>query len=214
MRSGTGTFQQTPDSGRFLSSDELALPAVCGQTGKPFLMIVRRWGSGILELVRAITIRFADSANGGPVRSTDRASCAIAPGPRRASLNGGTNEGTAAHPSPSFRELKMRAEIDIGSGYDGCPYCRASGYFHCSNCEMFSCWASYNERQHLDHTDVWCQGCRSWRCTADKDDGDRSSEVIGFALWKGQAELQNSLSDGSTNARHVKRESSIRGYLG
>jgi hypothetical protein len=62
MRSiNNGTFKGSPTagplrSGGLLSRDELALPAVCGQTGKPFVMVVRRQGRGMLELIRAVAV--------------------------------------------------------------------------------------------------------------------------------------------------------------
>ena len=39
-----------------LSPDELALPAICGQTGKAFLMVARRQGRWVLELIRAVRL--------------------------------------------------------------------------------------------------------------------------------------------------------------
>ncbi len=193
-----------------LSTEELALPAVCGQTGKPFLMVARRSGRASLELVRSVAIGFAESISSGLVRSTENR--ATYPRSNHGDANGEMNQGTATHRNLSFRELKMSAEIDIGSDYEGCPYCHASGYFHCSKCEMFSCWESHNERPHLDHTDVWCQACLAWRCTSDDGDGDKSSEVIGFALCNSPA-LQKRSAGGAADARQIQREASIRGYL-
>jgi hypothetical protein len=66
-----GTLRESPAAGApqsegLLSRDELALTAVCGQTGKPFLMVVRRQGSTVLELIRAVAIGPAPSAGRVP----------------------------------------------------------------------------------------------------------------------------------------------------
>src|ERR1035437_5335569 len=77
MRStNDGTFNGSTSagpaqSGGLLSPGELALPAVCGQTGKPLLMVVRRQGRGVLELIRAVVIDAAPSVSGVPVRRAD-----------------------------------------------------------------------------------------------------------------------------------------------
>jgi hypothetical protein len=57
----------TPQSGGLLSPDELALPAICGQTGKAFLMVGRRQGRWVLELIRAVAIAPVPSVTGMPV---------------------------------------------------------------------------------------------------------------------------------------------------
>ena len=77
MRSNNdGTFNGSPAAGPtqsagMLSHDELGLPAVCGQTGKPFVMVVRRQGRGVLELIRAVAIAPTPSVTGVPLRHAD-----------------------------------------------------------------------------------------------------------------------------------------------
>ena len=211
--SGTSTARPA-QSGGLLSPDELALPAVCGQTGKPFLMVVRRQGRGVLELIRAVVIEPAPSVSGVPVRHADPPPRAQTRVPGRAALSSGASGGMSEHPDPSFQALNMSAKIHIGSLYDGCPYCRADGYFRCGGCRMFSCWNSYNEKPHLDHTDVWCAACRSWRCTSDEgEDDDSLSELTAYAARENTVDLRSPIASGSTRQDQISPATSIRGYL-
>jgi hypothetical protein len=201
-------------SGGLLSPDELALPAVCGQTGKPFLMVVRRQGRGVLELIRAVVIEPTPSVSGVPVRRADPPPRAQTRVPGRTALNTGAEGGMAEHPDASYQAFTMSAKIDIGSLYDGCPYCRARGYFHCSKCGLFSCWNSHNRKPHLDHTDIWCAGCHLWRCTSDEDEDDDSlSELTAYAARKNTVDLRSRIAPESTRRDQINRATSIRGYL-
>jgi hypothetical protein len=194
--------------------DELALPAVCGQTGKPFLMVVRRRGPGLLELIRAVVIEGAPSVSGVPVRRADPPHRAQTGVPGRAALNSGASGGISEPPDASFQALTMSARIHIGRLYDGCPYCHAKGYFRCDACRMFSCWNSYNEKPHLDHTDVWCAACRSWRCTSDEgEDDDSLSELTAYPARKSTIDLQSRIAPESTRRDQISPATSIRGYL-
>ena len=200
-------------SGGLLSPDELALPAVCGQTGKPFLMVVRRQGRGVLELIRAVVIEPAPSVSGVPVRRADPPPRAQTGASGRAALNSGAGGGIAEHPDVSFQELTVRAKIDIGNLYDGCPYCRARGHFHCG-CGMFSCWNRHNRKPHLDHADIWCAACRSWRCTSDEgEDDDSLSELTAYAARENKVDLRSRIAPESTGRDQINRATSIRGYL-
>jgi hypothetical protein len=193
-------------SGRLLSLDELALPAVCGQTGKPFLMVVRRQGRRVIELIRAVGIEPARRANTPPRTQARDLS--------RAALSSGASRGVSEEPAVSFKALNMSARIHIGSLYEGCPYCHAPGYFHCSDCAMFSCWESYNERPHRDHTDVWCEACRLWKCTSDKGEDDESvSEVTAYAPCENTIDIRSPSAPVSTSRDQLNRPTSIRGYL-
>lgn len=217
--------------------DELALPAVCGQTGKPFLMVVRRRGPGLLELIRAVVIEPAPSAGGVPVRRATPADppwtfCSrcghelrttwnfcngcgkkVFPQPdAHATSSSGENYGISLDPAVSFQPFTIRARIDIGSFYGGCPYCRATGYFHCG-CGLFSCWNRHNGRPHLDHTDIWCAACRSWKCTSDEAEGvDSLSTLTAYSACQNTVGPQSRIVLGSIRDQ-ISRSSSIRGYL-
>ena len=200
-------------SGGLLSPDELALPAVCGQTGKPFLMVVRRQGRGVLELIRAVVIEPTPSVSGVPVRRADPPPRAQTRVPGRTALNTGAEGGMAEHPDASYQAFTMSAKIDIGSLYDGCPFCHARGYFHCG-CGMFSCWSRHNRKPHLDHTDVWCEACRLWKCTSDKDEDDDSlSEVTAYSAREKTIDPRSRIALGSTGRDQINHSRSIRGYL-
>jgi hypothetical protein len=242
-----GTLRESPAAGApqsegLLSRDELALTAVCGQTGKPFLMVVRRQGRTVLELIRAVAIGPAPSAGRVPVpvqlatpACVPRNFCSgcghklepawtfcrrcgkkVLPQPDAHAAQGGGADGrTSENPAAPFQALNMSAKIHIGSSYDGCPYCRATGYFRCGRCRMFSCWDSYNKRPHLDHADVWCEACRSWRCTSKKGEDDNSlSELTAYAAGGNTVDLRNSPAPGSARQdRIIGRPTSIRAYL-
>ena len=233
-----GTLQ----SGGLLSPDELALSAICGQTGRLFLMVVRRQGRVVLELVRAIAIDPEPSVADVPVavhpatpRCISRDFCGgcghklepnwtfctvcgrkLLPQPRaHAAPNGGARGGVSGDPGVSFQELTMSARIDIGSLYRGCPYCSALGYFRCGKCRLFSCWNSYNDKLHLDHSDVWCAACQLWRCTSKRDETDDSlSELTAYAAHEKRVNLPNRIAPGSARRDQLNRPPSIRGYLG
>lgn len=210
---GSSTARPAP-SGGLLSPDELALPAVCGQTGKPFLMVVRRQGRGVLELIRAVVIGLAPAVSGVPVRRAGPPPRAQTHVPVRAALNRGADGGVSEHTDASYQALTMSAKIDIGSLYDGCPHCCARGYFRCGGCRMFSCWNSYNEKPHLDHTDVWCAACRSWRCTSDEgEDDDSLSGLTAYVARENTVDLQGRIAPESTRRDQIDRATSIRGYL-
>src|ERR1051325_5752007 len=119
------------ESASLLSSDELALPAICGQTGCLFVMVARRQSGKVLEIVRAVPIK-AEGAVGVQVCHPDRR-----PQKQSRAVVSPTNPGTWANPEPhatAFQHLALNARVEIGSRYDGCPYCRARGYFRCSRC--------------------------------------------------------------------------------
>lgn len=201
-------------SGGLLSPDELALPAVCGQTGKPFVMVVRRQGRGVLELIRAVVIEPSPSVSGVPVRRADPPPRTQTRAPSRAALNGGAGGGMSEDRDVSFQALNMSGRIHIGSLYDGCPHCCARGYFRCSKCELFSCWSRHNRKPHLDHIDLWCAACRLWRCFSDDDDDDDSwSELTAYAARENKVDLQSRLAPESTRRDQINRATSIRGYL-
>ena len=108
----------------------------------------------------------------------------------------------------------MSAKVDIGDGYDGCPYCGAAGYFHCHNCGLFSCWNKYNQKPHLDHHDIWCAGCKSWRCTSGEDDGEDSSiELTAYAQHEDQVRKAERTIAESTTHDQISPLSSTRRYL-
>ncbi len=191
--------------------DEMALPAVCGQTGKPLLMVVLPHGRAVLELIRAVAIAAGPSVAGLPVRRSDPPPPTQGRVPSRATLGratgGGMSEGIF------FQPLNMRARIHISDLYDGCPYCRARGYFHCRNCGLFSCWSSHNRRTHFDHTDIWCEGCQLWRCTSQKGDDDSLTEVTAYAARGNTIDPRSRIDPGSTRQDRIDRSTSIRGYL-
>jgi hypothetical protein len=223
-----------------LETDELALPAVCGQTGKPFVMVGRRQGRVVLELVRAIAIDSAPSVTGVPVavhiatptctpwnfcsgcgqqleptwRLCRRCGRRVLPQPdAHAAPVRGFGREMSEDPAISFQALTMSAKIDIGSLYDGCPFCHARGYFHCG-CGMFSCWSTHNRKPHLDHTDVWCEACRLWKCTSDEDEDDDSlSELTAYSAREKTIDLRSRIALGSTDRGQINRAPSIRGYL-
>jgi hypothetical protein len=192
--------------------DELALPAVCGQTGKPFVMVVRRRGPGLLELIRAVVIEGAPSVSGVPVHRADPPPRTHTGVPSRAALSNGAGGGMPENPDISFQAVTMSVRIDIGSLYDGCPYCRARGYFHCASgdCGMFSCWNKHNKKPHFEHTDVWCEACQSWRCTSDDDP---LSELTAYAARENGLTPRSRIALGSTTRGQVSRSTPIRGYL-
>jgi hypothetical protein len=223
-----------------LETDELALPAVCGQTGKPFVMVGRRQGRVVLELVRAIAIAPAPSVTGVPVAAhvatptcTPRNFCSgcgykleptwnfcrrcgrkvLLQPDAHAAPTGSFGRGMSEDPAISFQAFTMNAKIDIGSLYDGCPFCHARGYFHCG-CGMFSCWSRHNRKPHLDHTDVWCEACRLWKCTSDKDEDDDSlSEVTAYSAREKTIDPRSRIALGSTGRDQINHSRSIRGYL-
>ena len=219
MRStNTGAFNgrstaRPVQSGGLLSPDELALPAVCGQTGKPFLMVVRRQGRGLLELIRAVVIEPAPSVNGVPVRRADAPPRTQTHVPSRAALNSGAGGRISEDPAISFQALTVRAKIDIGGLYDGCPYCGARGYFHCSKCGLFSCWSRHNRKPHLDHTDIWCGACQSWRCTSEAEDDDSLGQLTAYSVRGNAVDLQSRVTPGAATRHQIERSASIRGYL-
>jgi hypothetical protein len=217
--------------------DELALPAVCGQTGRPFLMVVRRRGPALLELIRAVVIEGAPLAGGVPVRRATPAEpswtfcsrcghelrttwnfCSgcgkrVLPQPdAHATSSGGENYGMSMDPAVSFQPLAIRARIDIGSFYGGCPYCRATGYFHCV-CGIFSCWIRHNRKPHLDHADIWCGACQSWKCTSEAEDDNSLDQLTAYSVRKNAVDLQGRVAPGSATRNQIERSSSIRGYL-
>jgi hypothetical protein len=223
-----------------LETDELALPAICGQTGKPFVMVGRRQGRAVLELVRAIAIAPAPSVTGVPVAAhiatptcTPRNFCGgcghkleptwnfcrrcgrklLSQPDAHAAPTGGFGRGMSPDPAISFQTLTMEAKIDIGSLYHGCPFCQATGYFHCG-CGMFSCWSRHNRKPHLDHTDVWCEACRLWKCTSEKDEDDDSlSEVTAYSARENKIDPPSRIALGSTRRDQINHSPSIRGYL-
>jgi hypothetical protein len=246
MRLATdGTHKGSPtegtlQSGGLLSPDELALPAICGQTGKAFLMVARRQGRGVLELTRAIALEAVPSVTGMPVAvhlatpaSTPRSSCSVCgrkldptwtfcsvcgrkllPQPQaHAAPSRGAAGSIPKDPGASFQALNMSARIQIGSLYDGCPCCRATGYFHCG-CGIFSCWNEHNRKPHLDHTDVWCAACQLWICTSNSDESDEAlSELTAYAERENSVDQRSRIGLESKRRDEIGRTSSIKGYL-
>ena len=192
--------------------DELALPAVCGQTGKPFLIVVRRRGPGLLELIRAVVIEDAPSVSSVAIRPSDPPPRTHTRVPSPVSLSNGTGGGIPEDPDISFQALTMSVRINIGNLYDGCPYCRARGYFHCArgDCGMFSCWTRHNKKPHFDHTDVWCAACQSWRCTSDDDS---LSELKAYAARENGLTPRSRIALGSTTRDQINCSTPIKGYL-
>jgi hypothetical protein len=79
---------------------------------------------------------------------------------------------------------------------------------------MFSCWSRHNRKPHLDHTDVWCEACRLWKCTSDEDADDGSlSEVTAYSAREKAIDLRSRIAPGSTDRGQINRSTSIRGYL-
>jgi predicted RNA-binding Zn-ribbon protein involved in translation (DUF1610 family) len=245
MRSiNNGTFKGSPTagplrSGGLLSRDELALPAVCGQTGKPFVMVVRRQGRGMLELIRAVAIDPAPSVSGVPVHlatptHTPWNFCSgcghklepagnfcrecgkklLSHPDAHAAPSGSAGEGMSEDPTVAFQALNVSANVEVGSRYDGCPHCGSRGYFHCSECRLSSCWNKHNQRTHLDHTDIWCAGCRAWKCTSDEaEDDDSLSDLTAYAARESKVALPSRSALGSATREQINRSTSIRGYL-
>jgi hypothetical protein len=199
------------DGGRLLSADELALPAVCGQTGRPFLMVVRRQGREVLEIVRAIPIGSPPALANVPARQDDSPPRNRVRDVSLAVLRRGAGP---ENQYASYKPLDLSARIELGDRYDGCPYCRARGYFHCSKCGLFSCWNSHNRKHHLDHSDIWCEGCRLWRCTRDKDEGhDSLSKMTAYAAGEPKTGGGRRAAIESTARDQISRSTPLRGYL-
>jgi len=246
MRStNDGTFQGSPtgetQSGGLLLPDELALPAICGQTGKPFLMVVRRQVHGVLELIRAVAIEPAPSVTGEPVSvrpatptltswkfcigcghkleptwsfCTGCGKKLLPQSHATAAGSSGAGGGMSEDRDSSFQSVTLSGRIEIGSLYHGCPHCHARGYFRCGKCRLFSCWNSYNDKPHLDHKDVWCAACRLWRCTSKKAGNDDSlSELTAYAAHEKTVKLTRGIASGSARRAQIDRPTSIRGYL-
>lgn len=160
---------------RLLAPNELALPAICGQTGKLFVMVVEHRSRTLLEIVRAVPIEGEPSSAGVQVvRSVKQLQT-------RSRLPTQAVPAIPHDRTTLFQQRAMSAAVEIGGRYSGCPYCRARGYFRCGNCELFSCWTKFNRRLHADHEDVWCAGCRSWRCTSNEG-GDSSLDLTAYAM--------------------------------
>jgi len=201
-------------SGRLLAADEMALPAVCGQTGKQFVMVVRRQARGVLELIRAVPVEEAQWVSSLQKPHPDLRPRVQSRLPSRPAPSGGPSEGPSEDPAASFDALTMSATINISSAYDGCPYCRARGYFHCLNCALFSCLSTYNRKPHTDHSDIWCAGCRSWRCTSNEEgDDDSSIDLTAYTQRERPASRQNRSIAESTPQNRITRLDSVKGYL-
>jgi len=200
----------TGPSGLSLSANELALPAVCAKTGKLFVMVGRRHDDRVLEIIRAVPIGFGLSVSGVQEYRATQA-------PTRSSIGG---RSSAAPTGPeleprrrTFDELSMSAVVEIASSYDGCPHCRATGYFICSNCNLFVCWNEYNAKAHDDHTDVWCAGCASWRCTS--DNGEEEQPVDFTAYVKNEVEVSEQMRSVGAAVSHqqISWSASIKGVI-
>ena len=194
-----------------IETGEIALPAVCGQTGKPLLMVVRPHGRTVLELIRAVAIAARSSVSGLPVSRSDQPHPTHDRVPNRGAFN--RAEGKEISEGKRFQQLKVRAKVDFSDFYEGCPYCGALGFFHCSSCGLFSCWTSHNQRTHFDHSDIWCEGCRRWRCSSRKDDDDSLTEVMGYAASEGAVDQRSHIEPGSTRRDRIDRLTTVRGYL-
>jgi hypothetical protein len=196
---------------RLLAADELALPAVCGQTSRPFVMVVRRLATDVLELVRAVPVGVASSKCGVPVRRADATVQASAQcrGPRSGAIG-----ETFPNPATAFQAFSMNARLDIADCYEGCPYCGEASYFACRNCRLFSCLNKYNRKRHRNHEDVWCEGCRSWRCTCDAGGGDDSIDLTAYGQGGSTDELEGSRRiAGSTTQSQARLQGSTQLYL-
>ena len=211
-----GSFTKRSDHGSagrggLLLPDELAMPAVCGQTGRPFLMVVRRQGCEVLEIVRAIPIESPPALASLPARGGNAPPRSRV---RDVSLAALKKDPSPENPDVSYEPLDVSARIEIGGHYDGCPYCRARGYFHCRKCGLFSCWNSHNRKTHLDHDDIWCEGCRLWRCTLNEDEDDDSlTKVTAYATCANKAGGVRCAAIESTDTDQISRLPPLRGYL-
>ena len=197
-----------------VSCDELAVPAICGQTGGLFLMVLRRRGPGRLELFRTIVAEGAQTVNRTPLCRADAHTRVPTRATNSAMPLNRTEAGvrTEYPPDPAFQPLTLRARIKIDAHYAGCPFCGATGYFNCSGdgCGMFSCWNPYNAKPHNDHEDVWCEGCQEWKCTSD---GDSESELKAFAACENRSAPQRLGVAEATSRVQLHRSDAIRGYL-
>jgi hypothetical protein len=211
-----GSFTKRSDHGSagrggLLLPDELAVPAVCGQTGRPFLMVVRRQGREVLEIIRAIPIESPPALANVPARRDD---APLRNRVRDVSLAALKRNPGPENPDVSYEPLDVSARIEIGDHYAGCPYCRARGYFHCRKCGLFSCWNSHNRKTHLDHDDIWCEGCRSWRCTRDRgEDDDSLSKMTAYAAGEPKTGGGRRAAIESTARDQISRSTPLRGYL-
>lgn len=198
-------------AGRLLAADELGLPAVCGQTGRPFVMVVRRLTTDVLALIRAVPVGGASSKCGVPVRRPDAAVQASAQSrlPRSGAIG-----GTFSNPMVAFQAFCMNARLDIADCYEGCPYCGETSYFACRNCRLFSCLNKHNGKPHRNHKDIWCEGCWSWRCTCDAGDGDHSIDLTAYGQCGSTDELEGSRRIAvSTTQGQARLQGSARFYL-
>jgi hypothetical protein len=199
--------QPTKRAERLLDPNELALPAICGQTGKLFVLVAERRSRTLLEILRAVPIEGEpSSASVLVVRSEKQLQ---------------TRSRLPTHALPSiphdrntlFQQRAMSAAIEIGGRYDGCPYCRARGYFRCGNCELFSCWTKYNSRLHGDHDDVWCAGCRSWRCTSDDGPPDSLTDLTAYQIGSVAIERRKRSRSDFTSQNYIDCGTSVVAYL-
>jgi hypothetical protein len=152
-----------------------------------------RWRSGIAEIARH------DAPPRNRIRDVSLAVLRRGSGPENQYV--------------SYKPLDLSARIELGGRYDGCPYCRARGYFHCSKCELFSCWNSHNRKPHLDHSDIWCEGCRLWRCTRDKDAHGSLSKMTAYAAGEPKTGGGRRAAIESTARDQISRSTPLRGYL-
>jgi len=108
----------------------------------------------------------------------------------------------------------MSAKIHIGSSYDGCPYCRATGYFRCGRCRMFSCWDSYT-RDHTWITPMFGAKLagRGGAPRRKGEDDNSLSELTAYAARENTVDLRSRIAPGSTMRDQINPAISIRGYL-
>lgn len=211
-----GSFTKRSDQGSagrggLLLPNELAMPAVCGQTGRPFLMVVWRQGREVLEIIRAIPIESPPALANVPARRDD---APLRNRVRDVSLAALKRNPGPENPDVSYEPLDVSARIEIGGLYAGCPYCRARGYFHCRKCGLFSCWNRHNRKPHLDHDDIWCEGCRLWRCTLNEDEDDDSlTKVTAYATCANKAGGVRCALAGPRDRNQINRSATIRGLL-
>jgi len=173
-----------------LRPDEMALPAICGQTGHLFVMVAQKRSGTELEILRFFAMPGKDLDSIKHPTFTANA----APGLRQTPC----------------RELAMTAIVETSPFYGGCPHCHEKNYFFCSRCQVFSCLNVYNHREHGDHHDHWCQGCRTWRSFTYAADGETvTHDLVAYAqLDAGADDTQRKLAAPQSRGGPLRANSS------
>lgn len=50
-----------------------------------------------------------------------------------------------------YDQTKISGEINLDTGYPGCPYCEASYFYQCGNCKKIVCYAGHEEQATCPH---------------------------------------------------------------